>query len=403
MEILIKKARIVDAFNDFSADIYIKDGIISEIGCNINKDCRYIDASGKVVLPSLIEMHCHFRDPGYTYKEDILTGSMAAVKGGYTAVNLMANTKPVCSSMDSVDYVLNKAREINLIDINQVVSITENSDGKSIKHLDKIDSKVKFISDDGKGVCDDKIMYEAMIKAKEKNLTIISHAETQELSEIDTRLAENIMTLRDIALCEITNCKLHMAHVSTKEAIKYIIEAKKRGVNVTCEVTPHHIALNDKTEYRVNPPLRSEEDVNVIIEAIKDGWVDVIATDHAPHTKEDKLNGSPGISGIETAFSVCYTKLVKQNSISLNELSKLMSLNPARMMGLNKGRIQIGYDGDLILVDLNKKYKIETKNFKSKGKNTPFNGKEVYGEIITTIRKGRVIYENGEVIFDDYR
>ncbi|KYH31480.1 dihydroorotase [Clostridium tepidiprofundi DSM 19306] len=403
MEILIKKARIVDAFNDFSADIYIKDGIISEIGCNINKDCIYIDASEKVILPSLIEMHCHFRDPGYTYKEDILTGSMAAVKGGYTAVNLMANTKPVCSSMDIVDYVLNKAREINLIDINQVVSITENSDGKSIKHLDKIDSKVKFISDDGKGVCDDKIMYDAMIKANEKDLTIISHAEAQELSEIDMRLAENVMTARDIALSEITNCKLHMAHVSTKEAINYIIEAKKRGVNVTCEVTPHHIALNDKTEYRVNPPLRNEEDVNALIDAIKDGWVDVIATDHAPHTNEDKLNGSPGISGIETAFSVCYTKLVKENSISLSELSKLMSLNPARMMGLNKGRIQIGYDGDLILVDLKKKYKIETKNFKSKGKNTPFEGKEVYGEIVATIRKGRIVYQNGEVIIDDYR
>lgn len=393
MEILIKNARIVDFANDFNGDVYVRDGKIFEIGKSLCKDCTVIDAKGKVLMPAFIDLHTHFRDPGFTYKENILTGSKAAVKGGYTVVNLMANTKPICSSMDVVNYVISKIKEVGLVDAHQVVSITKNLQGEDISHLDDITSEVKFISDDGKGVAHNKVMLDAMVKAKEKNLTIISHAESPEMSGIDMRMAENMMTWRDVCLAKFTKCKLHMAHVSTKEAMRDIIKAKEEGYNITCEVTPHHIALTEEdTNYRVNPPIRNSEDVDYLIRAIKNGFVDAIGTDHAPHSAEDKKKGSPGISGLETSFSVCYTKLVKDLGISLNKLSELMSKRPGEIMGLNKGKISLGYDGDFALVDLDKEYVINSRNFESKGKNTPFDGKKVSGEICMTIKGGKIVY-----------
>ena len=342
MELLIKNARIVDSSQDFIGDVYINKGIIYEIGKKLEKDCEIINGEGYILAPSFVDLHSHFREPGYTYKEDLLSGSQAAVRGGYTAVNLMANTNPVCSSMNTIDKVLKKAREINLLDIHQCASITEDLKGESIDHLCELTTAVRFISDDGKGVANSKIMLDAMLKAKEKNLTVISHAENEELVDVDTRLAENMMTWRDITLSKFTGCKLHLAHVSTKEAMKDIIEGKKQGGRITCEVTPHHLALTEETEYRVNPPMRKAEDVNYLIEAIKDGFVDVIATDHAPHSAEDKIKGAPGISGLETSFAVCFTKLVGEGHITLNKLSELMSKNPAKIMELNKGEIKIG-------------------------------------------------------------
>lgn len=315
MDVLIKGARIVDWSGDFLGDIYINNGIITEIGENLQKDCETINAQGKVVMPSFIDLHVHFRDPGFTYKEDILTGSKAAVKGGYTAVNLMANTNPICSSMETVKYVLEKAAEIGLVDVHQVVSITKNFDGKTISHLDNLDSTVKIISEDGKDVMNSNVMLNAMVKAKDKKLIVMCHSENGELSSTDMRLAEDTMTWRNITLAKYTGCSIHIAHVSTGESMKYIIDAKKEGYNVTCEVAPHHVALTDDTDYRVNPPIRKKEDMEFIIKAIKEGWVDAIATDHAPHTIEDKINGAPGISGIETAFSICYTKLVKEEKV----------------------------------------------------------------------------------------
>jgi dihydroorotase len=401
MELLIKNVRIVDSSQDFYGDVYIEDGKINNIGKEIFKDCKTIDGNKMVLMPSFVDLHCHFRDPGFTHKEDILSGSKAAVKGGFTAVNLMANTKPVCSNMDIVNYVIDKSRDINLLDVHQIVSITEDMKGEHIEHLNHLTDNVRFISDDGKGVSSSKVMMEAMLKAKEKGIIVISHAEDEEFTEIDMRLAEDMMTWRDLMLAKYTDCRLHMAHVSTKDAVKNIIRAKKEGVKITCEVTPHHIALNSDTHYRVNPPMREEEDVNVLIEAIKNDWVDAIATDHAPHTKLDKENGAPGISGLETAFSVCYTKLVKEEHITINKLSELMSSNPAKIMNLNKGEIKIGYDGDLVLVDLDKKFVINSDGFLSKGKNTPFNGKEVWGEVVTTIRKGRVVFDKGRIIHDN--
>ncbi len=393
MELLIKNVRVVDASQDLIADVYINEGIIYEIGKKLEKDCEVIDGEGYILAPSFVDLHSHFREPGYTYKEDLLSGSMAATRGGYTAVNLMANTKPVCSGMETINMVLKKARQINIIDIHQCASITEDLLGVSIDHLDKLTNEVKFISDDGRGVASSLVMLQAMIKVREKNLTIISHAENEEFVDVDTRLAENMMTSRDIILAKFTGCKLHLAHVSTKEAMNDIIEAKKQGARITCEVTPHHLALTSETEYRVNPPLREIEDINFLVQAIKQGFVDVIATDHAPHSMDDKMKGAPGISGIETSFPVCFTKLVREGHITLNKLSELMSKNPAKIMGLNKGEIKIGFEADLVLLDTKTKYNIDTKEFLSKGSNSPFQGKAVLGSVMCTIKAGRIVYK----------
>jgi dihydroorotase len=205
-----------------------------------------------------------------------------------------------------------------------------------------------------------------------------------------------VETIRNVGLARYTGCRLHVCHVSTGYSLGEIIRAKKEGAQVTCEVTPHHIALTDETEYRVNPPLRKESDVDAIIKAIKEGWVDAIATDHAPHTPEDKASGSPGMVGLETAFPVCYTELVKKGHISLGTLVQLMSEKPSEMLGINKGTLDTGKNGDLVLVDLDKEITIDSRSFASKGKNTPFDGRKYYGEIISTIRHGKVVYMKEE-------
>lgn len=396
MNLLIKNANMIDAYESFCGDILIIDGIITEIGKEINKEgIDIIDAKGLTLMPSFIDTHAHFRDPGLTYKEDMESGSRAAAKGGYTGVCLMGNTNPICSTKEVVEYVRNKAKEIGLIDVHQCVSITENFGGKSIEHLNVFDDDKELvaITDDGVGVMDSSIMMKAMEKAKKNNWIVMSHAEDKTFSKIDMRIAEDLMTIRDLYLAKVTKARLHMAHVSTIESIEAIRRAKKEGSNVTCEVTPHHIALTtEESNYRVNPPIREKEDVNAIIEGIKDGTVDCIGTDHAPHTEEDKAKGSPGMVGIETAFSICYTELVKKNGISINKLSELMSRNPAKILGMNKGSITIGKDGDLVLVDLNKEIVIDKEKFASKGKNTPFHGRKYFGEVIMTIKGGKLIY-----------
>ncbi|MFT8314449.1 MAG: dihydroorotase [Clostridium sp.] len=394
MELLIKNGRIIDCASNFVGDVYIKDGIIKEIGDSLDKNCETIDAKGYVVMPAFIDLHSHFRDPGLQYKEDIETGSRAAVRGGYTTVNLMGNTKPICSDMETVNYVINKAREIGLVDAYQTVSITKDLQGKDISHLNEIDASVKCISDDGKGVYSGKIMHDAMVIAKERDFVVMSHAEDEEITPISTRLSENIMTERDITLAKFTGCHLHLSHVSTKEAMKAIIDAKRDGFNITCEVTPHHIALTGEDIYKVNPPIRKAEDVEYLIKAIEKGYVDAIGTDHAPHSKEDKEKGACGISGIETSFSVCYTKLVKEGNLTINKLSKIMSKTPAEILKVNKGKISIGYTGDLVIVDLNSRYTVDSENFQSKGKNTPFDGKELYGSVVRTIKSGKTVFQS---------
>ncbi|MCX0380429.1 dihydroorotase [Clostridium perfringens] len=397
MNLLIKNVNLIDESNNFFGDIYIENGLIKELGTSLNKECETLDGKGLVLMPAFIDTHAHFRDPGFEYKEDIESGSKAAVRGGYTTVTLMPNTKPVCSSKEVLDYVVNKGKEVGLVDLYQTVSITKNLSGEEINHLKEFEGNpnVKAITDDGKGVSDSKIMMKAMKIAKENNWIVMSHAESPEFSKVDMRLAENMMTWRDITLAKFIDCRLHMSHVSTKEAMKYIIEGKNDGVKVTCEITPHHLALNNKiSNYRVNPPIREEEDVNFLIKAIKMNYVDCIGTDHAPHSKEDKEKGAPGMIGIEQAFSICYTKLVKENHISLNKLSQLMSGNAAKLLNINKGKLQPGFLGDLVLIDLNKKRVFKEEDIVSRSKNTPFNGMEFYGDVVVTIKNGKIVYKS---------
>lgn len=398
MELLIKNARIVDVTQDFVGDIYIKNGLIEEICKEINKEnIEILNCKGKILMPAFIDTHAHFRDPGLTWKEDIETGSRAALKGGYTGVCLMANTNPICSSKETLECVRNKSKELNLIDIHQCLSVTKNFDGITLSHLEELryDKEIKAISDDGVGLSNSNTMLKAMEIAKKNNWVIMSHAESPEFSQVDMRIAENMMTIRDVELAKLSGARLHMCHVSTKECIKYIIDGKMSGANITLEVTPHHIGLTrDINDYRVNPPIREKEDVEAIINAIKLGMVDTIGTDHAPHTVEEKKKGSPGMVGLETAFSICYTKLVKENNISLNKLSQLMSYNPAKLLGMNKGKISVGIDGDFVLVDTDKKIKVNPEDFASKGRNTPFGGMEFYGEVLATIKGGEVKYSS---------
>ncbi len=399
MELLIKNANIVDWSQNFKGDIYIKDGIISEMGINIERECETVDAEGYTLMPAFTDMHVHFREPGFEYKEDIETGSRAAVRGGFTTVNLMGNTNPVCSSMETVDYVLKRGEEVGLIDIHQCITITENFDGKTLSHLDNIDTeKVKIITDDGKGVINSKTMLDAMIKAEEMGLIVGVHAEDMEITPYSYRISENIETIRDIELAKATGARLHLEHVSTKEAMEYIVEAKMKGFeNITCEVAPHHIYFSsDEENYRVNPPIREKDDVEYLLSAIEDGFVDMIATDHAPHSKEDKEKGAPGMVGIETAFNVAYTKLVLERGISLNHLSEMMSKNPAELLGINKGEIKPGTEADLVLADLDKEITVDSSEFASKGKNTPFEGHKFYGEILKTYKAGKLVYSKGE-------
>jgi dihydroorotase len=280
----------------------------------------------------------------------------------------------------------NRIKTLNLIFANQSIAMTKNLEGKDMTHLENLSkNQVLFITDDGKGVDDDIVMEKILKIAKSKNIRILSHAETSIYSSFDMRKAENEMTFRDIALCEKTKGSIHFCHVSTKEAMQAMINAKDKGLDISCEVTPHHIfATGEQTNhYRVNPPFREQEDIDFLIFAIQNGYVDVIATDHAPHSDEDKRNGAPGISGIETAFSLCFTKLVKNGFISLPQLLKLMAYTPSKMMKLQKGAIDIGEQADFNILDLETPYIIDASKFVSKGKNTPFNGQKVYGRIIS--------------------
>ena len=391
MELFIKNAFLTEeSWADF-ADVLVKDGKIAAIGQNLPCAGEVIDAGGLTLLPAFVDLHCHFRDPGYTYKENMESGCRAAAKGGYTAVNLMANTNPVCSDMETVRYVRQKAEQIGLAEVHQCVSVTKDFDGRTVEHLKELDDTVRLISEDGKGVMSNLIMARAMEIAKEKGLIVLSHAEDMELSSTDYRLAENIATVQHIHLSQYLGARLHMCHVSTKEAMEEIIRAKRAGAPVPCEVAPHHLWFCD-TDYRVNPPIRTKEDREFLIQAIQNGFVDAIATDHAPHTQEDKRNGAPGMVGLETAFSVCYTRLVKERGLPLTLLSRLLSAAPARILGLNKGRLLPGYDADFALVDEKREWKVQAANFASKGKNSPFDGIWLQGKVVRTIKAGKTTW-----------
>ena len=384
------------AFDDVKISkeaIYVEDGIIvddfDESEADEIKDCKNL-----ALLPSFVDMHVHFRDPGFTYKEDLETGSHSALAGGYTSVLLMGNTKPTVSSPEIYNDIIKRGKDLDLIDIEQVYTITKNFDGKTLDHLESMPESVKYISDDGHGVNDDMVMYKAMQKAKNLNVTMTLHEEVAEVSDFDYEIAEDAMTIRDCYYAYKLNCPVHFSHVSTKGAITAIKYFKDLGAPITCEVTPHHLLLADKgrEEVKVNPPIRSKEDRKTLIEMIKNGTVDAISTDHAPHSKEDKEKGAPGFIGIETSFSTCYEVLVKSGEISLNDLVRIMSTNPARLLGLNKGKIEVGFEADFTLIDLDESYIYEEEDIKSKSKNSLLIGQELYGKVKKVYKKGVLKY-----------
>jgi len=398
--LLLKNIRLVDEFGERGlCDVLVAGGKIADIGQSLNRtDAQIIDGGGAILLPSFVDLHAHFRDPGLTHKEDIHTGCRAAAHGGYTTVNLMANTKPVCSDMETVRYAKAKAQECGLCDVYQCVSITKDFDGETIDHIDNLED-IKWLSDDGFGIQRSDIMLKAMVKAKECGIGLMLHEEDAAIFALDSYFGEDIHTLRDVRLAEITGCKVHFCHVSTADSMRYIIEGKRRmaqhhGVtSITCEVSPHHLFLCDENTGRVNPPLRSREHRQALIEAVKAGYVDAIATDHAPHTPEDKLAGAPGFTGLDLAFATCYTALVKPGHIDLSALSKLLSANPARLMGIAGGRIAVGELANLTLVDVDNPFIADESCIHSKSKNSPVLGMQLYGRILKTIKEGRITYE----------
>lgn len=395
MKIRLKNARWIDESSDFIGDVLVEDGRIAALlspKAEGEAD-EYIDMGGKIVMPAFIELHAHFREPGYPEKETMETGAWAALHGGYTYVNMMGNTKPIASNLVAFEYAERRFREIDLIDGNQTITVTENFDGVNRTDLASMAGRVRVLSEDGKGVMSSRVMYDTMSEAKKYDMVVMVHAEDMDMTPVDYRISENLETFRDLYLSEVTGAHLHLSHVSTKEALKAIAEAKEKGVRVTCEVTPHHIMLFD-FDYKVNPPIRAKEDVDAVIRYLKNGVVDAIATDHAPHTEEDKKKGAPGLVGLETAFSICNTALIRTGEMTLSDLSRVMSANPARIMSIPKGRLEIGYDADFAVVDLEEEVVVDVENFKSKSRNTPFAGKKLYGRVLETFKAGkRYIWE----------
>ncbi|MEG1870662.1 MAG: dihydroorotase, partial [Peptostreptococcaceae bacterium] len=319
-------------------------------------------------------------DPGLTHKEDLETGQKAALKGGFTILCPMANTKPACDNKEVMEYVLNKAKDLNLCDIKQVCAITKNLEGQEIIDIQSMRKYTDLFSDDGYTLFNEEIMEEALKLSTELDFKVLTHCQPEyEIVE------------RDLKILKKVGGNLHICHISLEDTLNEIKKYKDEGYKFTCEVGPHHI-FGYGLDYKVNPPFANEEDMKVLIQGIKDGYIDMIGTDHAPHTEDDKKAGSPGISNIEVAFSMV-NKVFKENDISLNKLSEMMSANPAKLLGLNQGLIEEGLRADLVLIDENEGDVINTDNFISKGKNNPFNNQKVIGKVIMTIRDGKIAYK----------
>ncbi len=386
-----------------------------------DKDVKVIDAAGKTVIPGIIDMHVHLREPGFEGKEDIESGSKAAVAGGVTQVCCMPNTDPVCDNAVVVKYIKTRAKEVNLCKIHPVGAITRGEKGEALADIGKMaNAGAVAVSDDGRSVMNSLIMRLGMEYASGFNLKCLCHCEDINLVDGGVvnegknstltglkgspRAAEDIMISRDICLAESLGVPVHICHVSTYSGVDIIRSAKKRGVQVTAETCPHYFILTDDiitgfdTFTKVNPPVREEKDRLAVIEGLKDGTLDCIVTDHAPHSGKDKETeynlAAFGMSGIETSFALSYTYLVRSGLITLPQLMKLMSSNPARTLSLDGGEIKEGGVADLAIVDLNAKYIIDGEKFLSKGKNTPFNGYEVYGKVCMTVVDGEIKYEN---------
>ncbi|MGL5754175.1 MAG: dihydroorotase [Paraclostridium sp.] len=379
--LLIKNARIIDANKDFKSDLLVENGKISKIDSNIDlENIKVIDGENYVLMPSFIDLHTHLRDPGLTHKEDLETGQKAALKGGFTVLCPMANTKPACDNKDVMEYILNKAEKLDLCDIKQVCAITKNLEGQEIIDIASMRKYTDLFSDDGYTLHNEEIMKEALKMSKELHFKVLTHCQPEE-----------IIVKRDLKLLKEVGGNLHICHISLKDTLDEIKKYKNDGYKFTCEVGPHHI-YGYGLDYKVNPSFAEEDDMKHLIQGIKDGYIDMIGTDHAPHTVEDKQNGAPGISNIEVAFQMV-NKVFSENKISLNKLSEMMSLNPAKLLGLNQGLIEEGLRADLVLIDAEYESVIDTKKFLSKGKNNPFDNQKVVGKVIMTIRDGKIMYD----------
>ncbi len=436
MRLCVKNAYILSPVNELEGlfDILIEDGIITGLSgaeeAEGSEGYDIIDAKGNLTVPGLIDLHVHFREPGETHKEDIESGCKAAARGGFTTVCCMPNTLPPIDGEDDVLYVDEKARQ-NRIGVNVLVvsAVTKGQQGQEIVNIEGLSSLqstrcaalsgrgIAAISEDGKSVADAGLMMKAMARAKKCGLPVFSHAEEASLSSgfINEGVraeelgipgipaeGEEIIMARDILLSKNTGCQLHLCHVSTKGSVDLIRLGKKWGLSVTAETAPHYFVLTDESvangNRKMNPPLRSEADVRAIKEALYDGTIDAIATDHAPHPpkeKEQALDKAPfGVIGLETSFAASYTYLVREGLLTPMKLIERMSVVPAKILGIDRGIIEIGKAADLAVIDIKKDYRVDAKDFVSKARNTPFEGMRLWGKVRHTIADGKVIYSD---------
>ena len=417
--ILIKNIRAVDAEKDIVADVFISGGKIAEVGTAISADAeQVIDGTGLVLMPSLFDMHVHLRDPGFTHKEDVLTGCAAALAGGVTGVLAMPNTKPPCDNPETIRYIIDKAQGTG-VEVYPVGCITGGMSGNG--HCDYEALKAAgciCISDDGRPVEDAEMMRKALELSKENGLLVASHCE--DLSIINggiinkgktseklgvkgmDRSSEDYITAREMILASSVDARIHICHVSTEGSAAMIRFAKSRGVKVTCETAPHYFMLTDEllekrdADYRMNPPLRTPEDVRAIIDAVRDGTIDCIITDHAPHAAEEKAvfeKAPNGVVGLETSLAATLTALYHTGEISLNRVVELMCVNPRRILGLDVPAIEPGKTADLVIADIGRKWTVEPEKLHSKSHNTVFKGMTLTGKPLVTISKGEIKYD----------
>ena len=423
--LVIKGGRVVDPAQNLDGlyNVYVMSGRVASIKkaeadtSEVGGGVEVIDATGLTVIPGLIDAHAHLREPGYEYKEDIRTGTLAAAAGGFTAVMCMANTKPVNDNESITRYILNRA-EGAMSRVYPVGAVSMGLKGERLTEMAELKAAgcVAF-SDDGVPVANSGLMRRALEYSKVANLPVISHAEEHELvgagvmneGDVSTRLglkgipnaAEDTMVARDLSLAELTGGRLHIAHVSTRGAVELIRNAKARGVRVTAEATPHHLALTDEavegydTNAKMNPPLRSKEDVDALRAGVKDGTIDCIATDHAPHSSMEKDiefdKASNGIIGLETAFSVIYG-LVENGVFTLSEAVRAMSTNPAKAFGIEGGRLSVGSPANMAIVDLGRNWTVDPRQLNSKSKNSPWLGRVLLGVVVKTVLAGNIVY-----------
>ena len=419
-KLLIKGGHVVDPANgrDGRFDILIDRGLIADVRPSIPANgAATIDASKKLVVPGLVDLHTHLRQPGREDKETIESGCRAALAGGFTTVCAMPNTEPAMDQRGIVDLVRQESRRLGLADVRPIGAITKGREGKELTDFGELfDAGCVALSDDGSPVADAFLMRRALEYAKLFGRPLIQHAEDPQLAAggvmheglVSTTLglrgmpaeAESVMVARDVALAELTGGWVHFAHLSSAASVELIRQAKRRGVRVTCEVTPHHLALTEdavegfKTDAKVNPPLRTEQDRLGLIEGLRDGTIDCIATDHAPHTdweKEADFDAAPfGISGLETALAVCVTTLVKPSLLTWPQLIEKLALNPAKLIGSPAGTLSIGVEADIAIIDPAATWTVDPARFVSKGRHSPFAGRTLTGAIVHTLRRGVV-------------